>query len=337
MKVSINHIFQAIESAETSGLMKDVENDILTGYSGEKIIGALQRLTSLFSEEKDVCYLEVGVFQGLTLLSTANACFSVHCYGIDNFAYFDPENQNYSIVKERTERLGLTNVSIINQDYEDALQDLDTYIGDQKIGVYFVDGPHDYRSQLMCLQLAVPYLHENAVIIVDDCNYRHVRQANRDFLVSHPEYKLAFEAYSPCHPLNMDADQEEEARKSWWNGVNLLVRDAGQDLQTMFPPTERSRKLYENEHIIHASYLGELTPQLIYYIHKVYNEYYLKTEEFDLERMSDFLSEFEQLFLQIKKYLEQQEKLRERLYVAMNTFSEGLPSKNYNRPKTGKN
>ena len=27
-----------------------------------------------------------------------------------------------------------------------------------------------------------------AVIVIDDCNYRHVRQANRDFLIAHPEY-----------------------------------------------------------------------------------------------------------------------------------------------------
>ena len=335
MTISIDKIIKAIEDAESYGLVKDTENDILTGYSGEKLMGTLQRLSCLFSEEKDVCYLEVGVYQGLTLLSTANVCHHLPCYGIDNFS-LDPEKKNFSIVSERIKKLGLTNVGIINQDYEDALQDLETYIGDQKIGVYFVDGPHDYRSQLMCLQLVMPYLHENAVIIVDDSNYRHVRQANRDFLVTHPKFKLAFEAYAPCHPSNMPPAQQEETRKSWWNGVNILVRDIGQELQPMFPPTERSRNLYENEHIIHASYLSELTPQLLYFIHHIYNEYYLKDQDFALERVSDCLSKFEVLFGNIKLYLEQQKRLGKQLYVSMNTFSEYLPSPNYNRPRNVK-
>ena len=108
-------------------------------------------------------------------------------------------------------------------------------------------------SQLMCLELALPYLHDNAIMLVDDCNYRHVRQANRDFLVTHPEWKLLFEACTTCHPVNMNPEDQEEARQGWWNGVNVLVRDPLGELLTMYPPTERSRQVFENEHFIHAT------------------------------------------------------------------------------------
>ena len=103
----------------------------------------------------------------------------IHIYSY--IFFFDPEKKNLSIVEERLTKLQLDNAFIINNDYEDALENLRHTIGDKKIGVYFIDGPHDYRSQLMCLELALPYLHEQAVIIVDDSNYRNVRQANRDF------------------------------------------------------------------------------------------------------------------------------------------------------------
>ena len=181
-----------------------------------------------------------------------------------------------SIVEERLAKLGMDNAFIVNQDYEDALENLENYIGGKKIGVYFIDGPHDYRSQLMCLELALPYLHEQAVIIIDDSNYRHVRQANRDFLITHPEFKLLFEAYTSCHPSNMSKDQEQEARSGWWNGVNIIVRDKGQTLSPTYPETERSRILYENEHIVHASQLAELTPQSISLLQYVYEGNFLR-------------------------------------------------------------
>lgn len=244
-----------IRESQTGGLLLDSPG--LTGYSGTRLMGTLQRLARLHAD-KDQCYLEVGVFQGLTLLSVANAIRDRgQAYGIDNFAFFDPENKNFDLVKARREQLGLSNAHLINRDYEDALHSLPEHIGDRKIGVYFVDGPHDYRSQLVCLLFALPYLADDAIIVIDDCNYRHVRQANADFLRSHPEFKLLFEAYTPAHPDNMTDRQLEAARNGWWDGVNILVRDPNNELPQNFPPTHRHRGLYENEHKIHSSRFPE--------------------------------------------------------------------------------
>lgn len=245
----IQNIQEAIQEAEQSGLYKATNH--LTGYSGEKFMGCLQRLAALNVSE-DKVYLEIGVFQGMTLLSVANAVHPHDVFGIDNFAFFDSENKNFSIVKERREKNQLHNAHVINMDYEDALMQLEQHLGNRKIGVYFIDGPHDYRSQLVCLLLAKPYLADDAIIIIDDSNYRHVRQANNDFLMGHPEFKLIFEAYTPCHPLNMNEEQIADARKGWWDGVNIMVRDKENILAPMYPPTYRSRQLYENEHRLHT-------------------------------------------------------------------------------------
>jgi hypothetical protein len=197
-------------------------------------------------------YLEVGVYQGLTLLSAASSASEASFFGIDNFAFFDKEGLNESLINDRILSLNLSNVNLINSDYEDALEKLEQYIGNKKVGVYFVDGPHDYRSQLKCLLLIKPYLADNAVIIVDDSNYRHVRLANRDFLLDNPEFKLVYQSYTKAHPNNLSNHDLKDVRKGWWNGVNIICKDVDNNFSTIFPPTFRDRGLYENEHNLHT-------------------------------------------------------------------------------------
>ena len=182
------------------------------------MVGALQRVAQYQEQLNQGAYLEVGVFQGLTLLSVAGVLSKSRAFGVDTFAQFDEDGRNRRLINERIDLNQLKNVSMIEHDYEDALEALTEHIGDTKIGLYFVDGPHDYRSQLMCLLLATPFLSESAVIVVDDCNYPWVRLANRDFLISNPSFKLIFEAYMECHPGNMSEQKVALARKGWWNG-----------------------------------------------------------------------------------------------------------------------
>lgn len=313
-------ILNVIIKAETVGLV-DCENiNLLTGLSGKKVVGVLQRLARLYTKYSNTCYLEVGIFQGLTLLSVANTTRNMPCYGIDNFAFFDKETKNIDIINSRIKKLELNNVCLINKDYEDALERLREHIGGKKIGVYFIDGPHDYRSQLMCLELVLPYLHENAVIIVDDCNYRHVRQANRDFLVTNPQYKLIFEAYTHCHPHNMSIADKTSATDGWWNGVNIMLRDTNNELQSMYPPTERSRCLFENEHIVHSDKMAIFAPNAVKLIGAIYDKEPLY-----------FIRQIGSLLLKFKKHKE-----LKKLYCSMNTYSEGLPSKRFNRTLNNK-
>ncbi|GIW77734.1 MAG: hypothetical protein KatS3mg104_2797 [Phycisphaerae bacterium] len=233
-----------IVEAQTLGLLS--ENSLLTGYSGKCVIALLQRLCDAFTDQNR-CYLEIGVFQGMTLLHAAPHCKS-EAYGIDNFAFFDPEGKNKSLVLSRMEQSGINNAILINQDYEDALEQLHQYLQGKKIGVYFVDGPHDYRSQLMCLQLVLPHLATDAVIVIDDCNYRHVRLATSDFLRTHPEFAMVYESYTQAHPHNLSGHASENAVNGWWNGIHVLIKTPGIRGSSL-PQTTRSRVVYENEHL----------------------------------------------------------------------------------------
>jgi len=312
----LKKILSAIKSADDEGLLNEDDKSILTGYSGTKLVGCLQRLANLWESMEDACYLEVGVFQGLTLLSVAAANPQLPCYGIDNFAFFDPEGKNHGLVLERRAKLNANNARIINLDYEDALETLGNHIPDRKVAIYFVDGPHDYRSQLMCLELALPYLRDDAVIIIDDCNYNDVRQANRDFLITHPDFALVFEAYTPCHPFNMNEQQTAEARSGWWNGVNILVRDPKCAIERSYPPTERNRTLFENDRILHSSKIAE------HAVHALRVASAL--DKYDL-------LEFGKAMVKLWKEMNRTRKSREDLFSSMNTFTSDLPKSRYGK------
>lgn len=262
MKSKITEILSAIKSADTEGILERPDASVLDGFSGEKFIGALQRLTKLVGPRD--CYVEVGVFQGLTLLSTALANPTTNCFGIDNFAFFDIGNKNLGIVEDRAKRLNINNYTIINQDFEPALLSLMQHIDGNRVGVYLIDGPHDYRSQLMCLEMAKNAMSETGVIIVDDSNYNHVRQANRDFLVLNQDYKLVFESYTPCHPFNMSVDQLQAARQGWWDGINIIVRDPSDCLERIYPQTCIERTVFNNDNDIHSARYREIGASVLY-------------------------------------------------------------------------
>lgn len=225
------------------------------GLSGGAIVGSLQRL----AREVEGDYLEVGVYRGYTLLSVASVKQTGVAVGIDDFSQFDPERENQTVIEAAIREHQLYNAILVNQDYEAAFESGDG-LRDRTFGVYFVDGPHDYRSQSMCLLLARPYLAVGAVVVIDDCNYGHVRQANRDFLLTNQDFALLFEAYTPAHPKNLSGEAAEDAKVGWWNGINIMVHDPDQVLPRAYPPTDPDRTLFLNDHYIHAARHGRRAP-----------------------------------------------------------------------------
>ncbi len=264
MTTFVQSVISAAEQTEKFGLLTDRQADGLSGISGAKTVGLLQRLVKLFDGRSDVCYLEVGVFQGLTLISTALEAPDISCFGIDNFATLDPQGGNLSIVRERMEQFQTTNALLINDDFEAALESLGKHLGSRKVGVYFVDGPHDYRSQMICLTLIKRYLADEAVIVIDDAKYPDVRWSTRDFLLGHNDFRLAFEAYTPGHPANLSPEVKAHHEGGWLNGVNVLVRDQDRELEDMLPPTSNhERRMYLNEWLAHRLRLAELAPEAL--------------------------------------------------------------------------
>jgi hypothetical protein len=245
----------ALEIEQGQFQLPDFDN-VLTGYSGRKLMKCLHEFSRRLCSS-NTAYVELGVFQGLTLLSNAAVNRNIECFGIDNFSLFNEGRQNLSIVESRIQKLGIANAGILNMDYEEALNNLDKLIGGRKVGVFFVDGPHDYRSQLMPLLLAKRHLAENCAIFVDDANYAHVRQASADFLRANPEFAMLFEAYTSGHPANLSGATKDAALAGWWNGVNVMVRDPEGRIPRTYP-REDNKHVYFESHDVFRHELAEL-------------------------------------------------------------------------------
>jgi hypothetical protein len=251
-RAHLSQVIENINNSESSGRLHKLDG--LTGYSGDSIIGFLQRSLGLIADKADErCYLEVGVFQGLSLVSVGYANKNVTCYGVDNFSQLDAAGQNKNLVLERLERNGINNAKLIDKDFEEALLDFHKNDSARNIAVYFIDGPHDYRSQFLCLDFAKPSLSEGAIIVIDDANYEHVRRATADWLRANPDYALLFEAYTEAHPNHMTAEQLASARKRWWDGVHIIAHDPEHHLERILPPVDPDRTRYTNDHEVHSA------------------------------------------------------------------------------------
>jgi hypothetical protein len=311
MKENYNykHIKKAIEDADKVGLEKKLEG--LSGYSGESLTGFLQKMSKLLNPEKEV-YLEVGVFQGMTLLSVAGVNDQLECYGIDDFSCFNLLNINKNMVLERAKLNSINNFNLIESDFEDAFDLLDKKLNGKKIGLYFVDGPHDYRSQLICLEFIKPYLSNNATIVIDDSNFRHVRQANYDFIKANQEYTLLFQAYTDRHPCN----SKQKEREEWWNGVNVIVRDTRKELERKLPDVERDRSLYFNDHLVHSEKYASIAPFATRFFGEIFSL-----------NLIGVVKSLVKIFREKKKH----RNTHQGIYKFMNVYTDELPKKDFNK------
>ena len=212
-----------VQIADGPGRTSDdlVTND---GFSGAALMALLTRLTELLCDERNA-YTEVGVYRGLTL-STVASRTEAPCVGIDDFSLFNADASNRAAVEQRLTAAGCSNVTLADMDFEVALRgwhDLDH--GADAVGVLFIDGPHDYRSQLVGLLHGRSVMRDGGVIVVDDANYAHVRQASYDFVTAFPDWALVAEITTVGHPDVVTPEEHAAARAGWWNGVHVLQHD----------------------------------------------------------------------------------------------------------------
>ncbi|MBW4497448.1 MAG: tetratricopeptide repeat protein [Oscillatoria princeps RMCB-10] len=160
-------------------------------------------------------YCEIGTYQGSTLIAALLGHPERMAYAVDNFSQFDTGAKNIEKLRENLSKFFLEDrVEFCQQDLEEFLLELRQLETEEKIGVYFYDGPHDYRSQLLGLLLIKPFLAEKALIIVDDTNWASAVQANWDFMAAHPECELLLDLPTP-----------ENSHPTFWNGIQVLSWD----------------------------------------------------------------------------------------------------------------
>ncbi|MBW4679401.1 MAG: tetratricopeptide repeat protein [Microcoleus vaginatus WJT46-NPBG5] len=141
--------------------------------------------------EKDEVYCEVGCFQGANLIAALMKVPEAVAYAVDNFSDFDPFGESFNQLVQSLSNFDLENrVFLCDQDIQEFLFQLRELETEDRIGVYFYDSYHDYRSHLMALLLVKPLLAERALIVLSHSNCETARQANWDFLTSHTQCEL---------------------------------------------------------------------------------------------------------------------------------------------------
>jgi Methyltransferase domain len=146
-------------------------------YDVHGFCGRKQRLlfNNLVRTIEDPRYLEIGIFHGATLCA-AISNNKVKVTGIDNWSEYGGQ-PNAFYTNLLANRGPDTTVSVLEQDFRTV-----DYAHIGKFNVLFYDGPHAEKDQYDGVAMALPALDGQAVLLVDDWNWDHVRRATMSAL-----------------------------------------------------------------------------------------------------------------------------------------------------------
>jgi len=173
------------------------------GLARENNLALLNLAASLLDQGES--YVEVGSFKGLSLIA-AMLGNGGDFVGIDNFSLDDG---NRALLEANLRRYGLAGHAILEGDAFTLLRR--GALGDRRVGVYYYDAAHDYKSQVRGLRLIEPYLVPGALLIIDDTDWDQVARAMRDYLAGQPRAELL-----------VKLDGKDRGQPWWWEGVQVL-------------------------------------------------------------------------------------------------------------------
>jgi hypothetical protein len=166
-------------------------------------------------------FVNVGVWNGFTMLAAMAGNEERVCIGVDNFSEFGGPKDAF--LERFTSRRSAAH-RFFDQDYVDFFA-----AGlDRPLGVYLYDGEHGYENQYRGLMIADPFYAEDAVIVVDDTNLDRARDATLRFA---EDSRLDWEVV-------YDQRTAEVRHPTLWNGLMVLQAGGGSGGQVTLPVRE---------------------------------------------------------------------------------------------------
>jgi len=192
------------------------EVDLCPDVEGKLSIKKQQLLNLAFRFlAKGESYLEVGTYQGKSLLSALIDNPIRPVYACDNFSEFDVNC--LELTQTNLKRYGmLERVTFYNCDFV-ALFKREKL--PEPVGLYFYDGAHDFQSQYQAIKLVEPFLADEALVLIDDWRFAadsgsYARAATQQAIQESAEaWRVMYEL-----PARFNGDQA-----MWWNGVGVLA------------------------------------------------------------------------------------------------------------------
>ena len=182
----------------------------MTSINKQRLLNA-----AFYCLDPNEAYLEVGTYNGKSLISAAHGNQTRPIFACDDFSEFTGSNSN-AILESNLRRYGMSDtVKFYNGDFRKTFAD--GHI-DRPVGLYFYDGAHDEVSQYEGIALAEPLLADVALVVVDD--WRLAADSG-----SYAEAGTVRAAQQSPHdwellyvlPARFNGDLE-----MWWNGVAVL-------------------------------------------------------------------------------------------------------------------
>lgn len=204
-------------------------------------------------------YCEVGTGQGLTLIGALLNHPDRAAYAVDNLSVDDPNGESLALLMENLTQFQLQEqVYFCDQNCEDFLFDLREAGTSDRIGVFFYDGDHDYRSQLISLMLAREFLADKALVIINQANWATPKQAIADFLSLNPEATILLDLSTT---VSSNSSLETSFRNSFGNGLIILSWDLQCKSFRADDHGQQSQLKYRQESVITAIYNLQILEQ----------------------------------------------------------------------------
>ncbi|HET6150648.1 MAG TPA: class I SAM-dependent methyltransferase [Polyangia bacterium] len=195
----------------------------VVGMSSPKVCNFLNRLVAAMPADER--YLEVGTWQGLTLLSAAYQNIDKVCIACDKFRFWG----RWTGLGWRARRSFMSNL----RRYRDRCAYIDFHhttcerlfaeeMVQAPIGVYFFDGDHSQTGTRVGIAAAGAVLSERAVVLVDDWNIPEVQAGAREGL-----------ADAGLQILWRRALPGDHSKSGWWNGLGVFFVEGGRGARAL--------------------------------------------------------------------------------------------------------
>ena len=164
-------------------------------------------------------YLEIGSWQGRTLLSAAAGNAGRLCVACDRFRPYSRYTglgwRARRALRRNLARHAANRAAIHFYDMRSS-----TFFRRRRlegtVGVYFYDGDHTYAGTRHAIAAAAPWLSARATVLVDDWNVRRIRAATFDGFADASVRVLWHRALHGDH-----------TERTWWNGLGVFYVATG--------------------------------------------------------------------------------------------------------------
>jgi predicted O-methyltransferase YrrM len=156
--------------------------------------------------EPDEAYVEVGVYNGASLIAAMLGNEDKRFVGIDNFGFRDSSLED---VEANVARFGLPRPEILVGDAFELVPA--GAIEERSVGVWYYDAAHDFDAQVQGMRIAEPLLVPGALMIVDDTDWERVERAMDAYLAEQPRARRI-----------LTIDGKDRGQPQWWEGMQVL-------------------------------------------------------------------------------------------------------------------